>query len=148
MNSLMISCGRDFTVNALALRVPERELVDPSGGVEDLLAGVLRTPSPPEVSFGDDPLRMLRAARFAAQLGFRLSTDTAIALSELAPQIERISAERVQVELSKLLCADRPRPGLEILVDSGLADFVLPELPALRLELTSITTTRTSTNTR
>lgn len=126
---------RDFTVNALALRVPERELVDPSGGVEDLLAGVLRTPSTPEVSFGDDPLRMLRAARFAAQLGFRLSTDTAIALSDLAPQIERISAERVQVELSKLLCADRPRPGLEILVDSGLADFVLPELPALRLEV-------------
>lgn len=126
---------RDFTVNALALRVPEQELIDPSGGVEDLLAGVLRTPSTAEVSFGDDPLRMLRAARFTAQLGFTLTPDTATALTELAPQIERISAERVRDELSKLLCTDAPRPGLEVLVDSGLAELVLPELPALRLEV-------------
>ena len=126
---------RDFTVNALALRVPERTLVDPSGGVEDLIAGRLRTPIAAEISFGDDPLRMLRAARFSAQLGFRVDADTAIALAELAPQIERISAERVRDELSKLLLSDTPRPGLEMLVDSGLADLVLPELPALRLEV-------------
>lgn len=126
---------RDFTVNALALRVPECTLVDPSGGVEDLLAGVLRTPSRASESFGDDPLRMLRAARFVSQLEFTLSLETAAALSELAPDIERISAERVRDELSKLLCTATPRPGLEILVESGLADFVLPELPALRLEV-------------
>lgn len=126
---------RDFTVNALALRVPELELVDPSGGVEDLISGVLRTPAPAAESFGDDPLRMLRAARFVAQLNFVLSIDTAEALVELAPAIERISAERVRDELSKLISTDQPRAGLEILVDSGLAAFVLPELPALQLEV-------------
>lgn len=126
---------RDFTVNALALRVPERTLVDPTGGLDDLIAGVLRTPAPASESFGDDPLRMLRAARFAAQLGLRLHPDTAEALLELAPQIERISAERVRDELTKLISAETPRAGLQLLVDSGLADFVLPELPALRLEI-------------
>ncbi|HLP22680.1 MAG TPA: CCA tRNA nucleotidyltransferase [Microbacteriaceae bacterium] len=125
---------RDFTVNALALRVPQRELVDPSGGVSDLVAGVLRTPAAPELSFGDDPLRMLRAARFAAQLGFVIEGDTERALTSMAAAIERISAERVRDELGKLLCTEAPRLGLEVLVDSGLADFVLPELPALRLE--------------
>ncbi|MFP3467184.1 CCA tRNA nucleotidyltransferase [Leifsonia sp. SIMBA_070] len=125
---------RDFTVNALALRLPEVKLVDPSGGVEDLLAGVLRTPSTPQISFGDDPLRMMRAARFTAQLGFMVDEETRDAMSTMADRIEIVSAERVRDELSKLLLADEPRPGLELLVDTGLADLVVPEIPALRLE--------------
>ena len=125
---------RDFTVNSLALRLPKLELVDPSGGVEDLVAGLLRTPAPPEQSFGDDPLRMLRAARFASQLGFEVDDSTRLAMDDLAPAIERISAERVRDELSKLLLTDAPRRGIRLLVESGLAALVLPELPALRLE--------------
>ena len=126
---------RDFTVNAMALRVPQKLLVDPSGGVEDLIAGRLSTPGPPEVSFGDDPLRMMRAARFASQLGFTLTLPTAAAMAELADRISIISLERVNDELGKLLKTDAPRAGLQLLVDSGLADIVLPELPALRLEI-------------
>ena len=125
---------RDFTVNALALRLPKLELVDPSGGVEDLVAGVLRTPAAPERSFGDDPLRMLRAARFSSQLGFSVDDGAREAMSALAGEIDRISAERVRDELSKLLLTDAPRGGIRLLVDSGLADRVLPEVPALRLE--------------
>jgi poly(A) polymerase len=126
---------RDFTVNALALRLPDIVLVDPSGGVEDLLAGVLRTPISPEVSFGDDPLRMLRAARFAAQLGFTVSEETVNAMRDMRERIAIISAERVRDELSKLLLSATPRPGIELLVDTALADIVLPEIPALRLEI-------------
>ncbi|MBT2517156.1 CCA tRNA nucleotidyltransferase [Streptomyces sp. ISL-90] len=126
---------RDFTVNALALRLPQLTLVDPSGGVEDLVAGVLRTPATPEQSFGDDPLRMLRAARFSSQLGFTLDDDTRAAMSALAGAIERISAERVRDELSKLLLTGSPRGGIRLLVESGLAERVLPELPALSLEI-------------
>jgi len=126
---------RDFTVNAMALRLPDRQLVDPAGGVEDLLSQLLRTPAAPEVSFGDDPLRMMRAARFAAQLGFAVERGTAAAMTAMADRIAIVSAERVADELAKLLLADRPRPGLELLVDSGLAERVLPELPALRLEI-------------
>ncbi|GAA1058929.1 CCA tRNA nucleotidyltransferase [Agromyces bracchium] len=126
---------RDFTVNALALRLPQRTLVDPSGGVEDLIAQVLRTPAAPEVSFGDDPLRMMRAARFAAQLGFEVEPGTHAAMSELAPEIDRISAERVRDELSKLLCTAAASRGIRLLVDSGIAARVLPEIPALRLEI-------------
>ncbi len=126
---------RDFTVNALALRVPQVVLVDPSNGVDDLLAKVLRTPISPEVSFGDDPLRMLRAARFASQLGFAVSDDTVTAMREMADRIEIVSAERVRDELVKLLSSDEPRAGLELLVETGLAERILPELPALRLEI-------------
>ncbi|MGR0318583.1 CCA tRNA nucleotidyltransferase [Agromyces sp. ZXT2-3] len=126
---------RDFTVNALALRLPQRTLVDPSGGVEDLIGRVLRTPAAPEVSFGDDPLRMMRAARFAAQLGFEVETDTLAAMSALAPEIDRISAERVRDELSKLLSTGAASRGIRLLVDSGIAARVLPEIPALRLEI-------------
>jgi poly(A) polymerase len=126
---------RDFTVNALALRLPEVVLVDPSGGIEDLMAGVLRTPVAPERSFGEDPLRMMRAARFASQLGFRLDDESFRALSAMADRIHGISVERVNEELSKLLRTDAPRAGLRILVDSGLADRVLPELPGLRLTM-------------
>ncbi|MBK4348734.1 CCA tRNA nucleotidyltransferase [Lacisediminihabitans changchengi] len=126
---------RDFTVNSMALRLPSKVLVDPSGGVEDLLARRLRTPSSPQVSFGDDPLRMMRAARFTSQLGFTISASTAVAMGELADRIAIVSVERVADELGKLLKTSAPRAGLEVLVDSGLAEFVLPELPALKLQI-------------
>ncbi|MFC5930596.1 CCA tRNA nucleotidyltransferase [Cryobacterium melibiosiphilum] len=126
---------RDFTVNALALRLPTVTLVDPSGGIDDLLGKVLRTPSTPEVSFGDDPLRMLRGARFTAQLGFTLDAETAYAMESMRESIAIISAERIGEEVAKLLRADNPRAGIEVLMESGLADIVLPEIPALRLEI-------------
>ena len=126
---------RDFPVNALALRLPMVTLVDPSGGIDDLLSGVLRTPSTPQVSFGDDPLRMRRGARFTAQLGFVLDAETAAAMEQMRDSISIISAERVGDELGKLLRADNPRPGIEVLMESGLAHLVLPEIPALRLEI-------------
>jgi poly(A) polymerase len=126
---------RDFTVNSIALRLPGLTLVDPSGGIDDLLAGTLRTPSTPEISFGDDPLRMMRAARFASQLGFTLEHSTSLAMESMAETIRNISAERVCEELTKLLRSDAPRAGIELLVQSGLAAIVLPEIPALRLEI-------------
>ncbi|GAA1723187.1 CCA tRNA nucleotidyltransferase [Isoptericola hypogeus] len=126
---------RDFTVNAMAVRLPDLTFVDPFGGLEDLARGVLRTPIAPERSFDDDPLRMMRAARFAAQLGFTVEPATRAAIVDMAGRVEIVSAERVQAEITKLLLADRPRAGLEVLVDTGLADHVLPELPALRLEI-------------
>jgi poly(A) polymerase len=126
---------RDFTVNAMALRLPDCVLVDPAGGVEDLLAGVLRTPGAPEVSFGDDPLRMMRAARFTAQLGFRLDSAAEQAAAGMADSIDIVSRERVSEELRKLLLAARPSDGIRVLVDTGVAERVLPEIPALRLEI-------------
>src|SRR5690606_38926673 len=126
---------RDFTVNAMALRLPEKVLVDPSGGLDDLLAKRLRTPIEPEVSFGDDPLRMLRGARFTAQLGFALDAAAASAIQAMADRISIVSAERIGEELSKLLLASDPVPGIRVLVDTGLAELVLPEVPALRLEI-------------
>jgi len=125
---------RDFTVNAMALRLPERVFVDPTGGLKDLVDGILRTPIAPAVSFSDDPLRMMRAARFASQLGFVIEDTTFAAMKAMTDRMSIISAERVQVELSKLLLGRHPRLGLEALVDSGLAAVVLPELPALQLE--------------
>jgi len=126
---------RDFTINAMALRLPSQILVDPSGGMEDLIAGRLTTPGAPEVSFGDDPLRMMRAARFTAQLGFTIDPPTAEAMTALADRIAIVSIERVNDELGKLLRTAAPRAGLEVLVDSGLAELVLPELPALKLQV-------------
>jgi poly(A) polymerase len=126
---------RDFTVNAMAVRVPELVFVDPFDGLADLARRVLRTPVEPLRSFDDDPLRMMRAARFAAQLGFTVEPGTFTAIGELRDRIAIVSAERVHDELVKLILADRPRPGLQVLVDSGLAQLVLPELPALRLEV-------------
>lgn len=126
---------RDFTVNAMAVRVPDMEFVDPHDGLTDLAARVLRTPIAPERSFDDDPLRMMRAARFAAQLSFHVEQGTLAAIVAMADRIQIVSAERVQTELSKLLCAAQPRLGLEVLVDTGLADTVIPELPALQLEI-------------
>jgi poly(A) polymerase len=126
---------RDFTVNAMALRLPDLAFVDPHGGLSDLDAGRLRTPSPPEVSFGDDPLRMMRAARFVAQLGVVPAPEVYAAMRELAGSIGIVSAERVRDELVKLILAPHPRAGLELLGASGLATEVLPELPALQLEV-------------
>ena len=125
---------RDFTVNAMAVRLPGRELEDPYGGVVDLAHRVLRTPGRPEDSFSDDPLRMMRAARFAAQLGFTVAPEVVAAMTAMAARIEIISAERVRDELVKLVCAPFPRQGLALLVETGLAELVLPELPALKLE--------------
>jgi poly(A) polymerase len=125
---------RDFTVNSMALALPGQRFCDPYGGLADLAAGVLRTPGTPEQSFSDDPLRMLRAARFSAQLGFRPAPEVVSAMTAMADRITIISAERVRDELSKLLLSDRPRVGLQLLVATGLAAHVLPELPALRLE--------------
>ena len=125
---------RDFTVNSMALRLPSKEFVDPYKGLQDLLDGILRTPGKPEDSFSDDPLRMLRAARFTSQLGFEIEPATFEAMQAMAGRIEIISAERIQVELTKLMLGKHPRAGLEALVDSGLAAIILPELPALKLE--------------
>lgn len=126
---------RDFTVGAMALRLPVPALIDPTGGVEDLVAGTLRTPSDPDVSFGDDPLRMLRAARFAGQLGFEVAPDTLEAMSRLRGSIGMVSPERVQGELVKLLASADPVRGIRILVDTGLMGEIVPEIPALRLEI-------------
>ena len=126
---------RDLTVNAMAVRLPDLVFVDPFDGLGDLSRRLLRTPVDPRQSFEDDPLRMMRVARFAAQLGFAVEPDTFTAIGELRERIAIVSAERVHDELVKLVLADRPRPGLQVLVDSGLADLVLPELPALRLEV-------------
>lgn len=122
---------RDFTINALALMVPSMELVDVSGGLEDLAAGRIKTPGSPEVSFTDDPLRMLRAARFASQLGFEVEAETEAAMVIFADRLDIISAERVRDELVKLLLTDDPEPGLRLLVDTGLAQRFLPELTDL-----------------
>ncbi len=126
---------RDFTVNAMALRVPGRTLVDPTGGVEDLVRGVLRTPADPAVSFGDDPLRMLRAARFASQLGFEVDPATVEAMAKLRSTLEIVSPERIQGELVRLLQTDDPVRGIRLLVETGLMAEFLPEVPALRLEV-------------
>ncbi len=134
-DSLVGDLGRrDFTVNAMAVAVPGNRVEDPYGGVVDLAVGVLRTPGRPEDSFSDDPLRMMRAARFAAQLGFTVDPAVARAMSDMAERISIVSAERVRDELVKLVCAPYPRRGLTLLVETGLAAHVLPELPALALE--------------
>jgi len=126
---------RDFTVNAMAVVLPGTTFVDPYDGLRDLADRVLRTPSGPQTSFDDDPLRMMRAARFAAQLGFAVAPDVVEAMRDMAGRLEIVSAERVRDELVRLIEADRPRVGLELLVDTGLAAYVLPELPRLRLEI-------------
>lgn len=125
---------RDFTVNAMALAVPEPELLDPFGGAADLAAGLLRTPLDPEVSFVDDPLRMLRAARFIAGYGLEPTPELVEAVRANASRLEIVSAERIRDELDKLLVTPDPSAGLWFAVDTGLADHFLPELPAMRLE--------------
>lgn len=125
---------RDFTVNAMALHAATRTFSDPYAGLTDIVSGILRTPFPPERSFSDDPLRMMRAARFTSQLGFTVTNEVRAAMTDMASRIEIISAERVRDELSKTLLTDHPREGLDLLVTTRIADYVLPELPALRLE--------------
>jgi poly(A) polymerase len=125
---------RDFRVNAMAVRLPEGEFVDPFGAVKDLAAKRLDTPLDPEVSFTDDPLRMLRAARFAAQLGLAPAPRVVAATERMRERLRIVSAERVNDELSKLLLAPAPAGGLELVVQTRLADEFLPELSALRLE--------------
>jgi poly(A) polymerase len=125
---------RDFTVNAMAVSFPDHVFTDPFGGLADLAAGLLRTPGAPEDSFGDDPLRMLRAARFAAQLRFAIDPAVVAAMTAMAGDLDRITAERIRDEFVKLLSAAEPVTGLRLLVDTGLADRFLPELPGLKLE--------------
>ncbi|HEX9064854.1 MAG TPA: CCA tRNA nucleotidyltransferase [Streptosporangiaceae bacterium] len=129
---------RDFTVNAMAVRLPGNELVDPFGGLTDLRHKVLRTPGSAEDSFNDDPLRMLRAARFVAELGLRPVPEVTAAMTKLAGRLQIVSAERIAAELTKLLRASRPggpAAGIDLLVRTGVADYVLPEVPKLRLEV-------------
>jgi poly(A) polymerase len=128
---------RDFTVNSMALELTgaKPEFIDPFDGLGDLAKRVLRTPSSATQSFSDDPLRMMRAARFASQLGFEIDTEVTEAMTSMASRISIISAERVRDEFIKLLMSDRPRIGITILVDTGLADLVVPEIPKLRLEI-------------
>jgi poly(A) polymerase len=130
---------RDFTVNAMAVEVHsapgERRFVDPYGGLAALAAGILDTPATPEESFADDPLRMLRAARFVSQLGFSPADRVTAAMTAMAGELTRITRERVQAEFTKLLMGAHPRRGIELLVDTGLAEFVVPEVPAMRLAI-------------
>jgi poly(A) polymerase len=125
---------RDFTVNAMALRIPDVELIDPFGGVADLAAGRLQTPLSPDESFSDDPLRMMRAARFVAGYGLQPVDGLCDAVTRLRSRMEIVSAERIRDELSKLLVVDDPSAGLWFLVDTELSDELLPELRAMRLE--------------
>ncbi|MBE1514982.1 CCA tRNA nucleotidyltransferase [Nesterenkonia halotolerans] len=124
---------RDFTVNAMALKLPSFELVDPHSGVSDLHQRVLRTPATPQESFSDDPLRMMRAARFTSQLGMEVAPEVREAMIEMAARVEIVSAERVREELVKLICGVHPSAGIDLLVESGLAEIMLPEVPALKL---------------
>jgi poly(A) polymerase len=126
---------RDFTVNAMAVRLPSLEFVDLHGGLDDLSAQVLRTPGTPEQSFSDDPLRMMRAARFASSLGFAVAPEVVAAMTAMCGRLAIVSAERVRDELVKLVLGAHPRAGLLLLVQTGLAQLVLPELPALALEV-------------
>jgi poly(A) polymerase len=128
---------RDFTVNAMALELTtkEPEFIDPFGGIDDLAKKILRTPASAQQSFTDDPLRMMRAARFASQLNFEIHPDVLNAMSTMTSRISIISAERIRDEFIKLLMSDNPRIGITILVDTGLATLVLPEIPKLRLEI-------------
>jgi len=128
---------RDFTVNAMAIELTTQtpEFIDPHNGVTDLLKKVLRTPGTPELSFSDDPLRMLRAARFAAQLDFTIDDDVLNAMKEMVDRLSIISAERIRDEFIKTVMSDNPRLGITILVDTGLCEKFLPEIPKLRLEI-------------
>jgi len=126
---------RDFTVNAMAYSVPGHRFHDPHGGLSDLVNRVLRTPGTPQESFGDDPLRMLRAARFASQLGFAVAPEVLAAMTAMAPDLRRITAERIREEFTKLLTGADPITGLRLLVDTRLADEFLPELPGLKVAI-------------
>ena len=133
--SLVEDLGRrDFTINAMAARLPGYKFVDPFGGFDALRKKVLRTPGPPEQSFGDDPLRILRAARFAAKLGFTIAPEVRVAMTEQAGRLEIVSAERITSELTKLMLTPDPAFGIDVLVQTEVADEVLPEVSRLRME--------------
>lgn len=124
---------RDFRINAMAVKLLAdggQEFCDPLDGMTDLLRGVIDTPAAPESSFNDDPLRMLRGVRFVSQLGFRLADRVLDATRDMAGQIERITAERIRVELDKTICGDYPIEAVDLLVETGLADLVIPRSPA------------------
>jgi poly(A) polymerase len=126
---------RDFTINAMAARLPSFELVDPFGGLAALREKIIRTPGRPEDSFSDDPLRILRAARFAARLGFTVAGEVQTAMRGMASRLSIVSAERITDELTKLMLTPMPEAGLDLLVRTGVAEVILPELPALRMEV-------------
>ena len=128
---------RDFTVNAMALELTTTPptFIDNFDGVNDLAHKILRTPGTPENSFSDDPLRMMRAARFSAQLGFDVDPAILTAIKAMTSRIEIISAERIRDEFEKLIMSENPRIGIALLVETGLADYVLPEIPKLKLEI-------------
>jgi poly(A) polymerase len=126
---------RDFTINAMALRLPSFELVDIYNGLTDLNNKILRTPLDAQISFSEDPLRMLRAARFMSKLGLKPQADLVEAMKILAERLKIVSMERINDEFNKLLLTDKPRPGIELLVETGVAEHFLPELPALKLEI-------------
>jgi poly(A) polymerase len=125
---------RDFTINAMAVRLPDGAFIDPFSGVKHLAARALDTPLEPELAFSDDPLRMLRAARFVAELGVRPAPRVVTAITQMRERLSIVSAERIQDELSKLLRGTDAPTGLALIVDTGLADLFLPELSALQLE--------------
>jgi poly(A) polymerase len=129
---------RDFTVNAMAVRITPAgagDFIDPLGALAALRAGVLDTPAAPSVSFGDDPLRMLRAARFVSQLGFTLAPRVRAGIEDMAAQLARITAERVAAELDKLLLGDDPTAGIDLMVESGMGEVVLPEVGGMRMAI-------------
>jgi poly(A) polymerase len=126
---------RDFTINAMALRLPSFELVDIYNGLTDLNNKILRTPLDAQISFSEDPLRMLRAARFMSKLELKPQADLVEAMKTLADRLKIVSMERINDEFNKLLLTDKPRPGIELLVETGVAEHFLPELPALKLEI-------------
>lgn len=126
---------RDFTINAMALRLPNFELVDIYNGLTDLNNKILRTPLDAQISFSEDPLRMLRAARFVSKLDLKPQADLVEAMKTLADRLKIVSMERINDEFNKLLLTDKPRPGIELLVETGVAEHFLPELPALKLEI-------------
>jgi poly(A) polymerase len=125
---------RDFTINAMAVRLPDGEFIDPFEGVKDLAAKRLDTPLDPEIAFSDDPLRMLRAARFVSQFGVTPVPRVVEAIERMRERLRIVSAERIREELEKLLLGESPGDGLALLVETGLAEEFLPELPALQLE--------------
>jgi poly(A) polymerase len=126
---------RDFTINAMAVSVPGHVFTDPYGGLSDLAQRLIRTPAAPPVSFSDDPLRMLRAARFAAKLRFTVDKEVVAVMTDMAEDLDRITPERIRDEFTKLLCGADPVAGLRLLVDTGLADRFIPELSGLKLEI-------------
>ena len=129
---------RDFRINAMAVKLAadgSQEFVDPLNGMDDLLAGIIDTPAAPEDSFHDDPLRMLRGLRFVSQLGFTLSPRTLAATTAMAGEIDRITVERIAVELDKLLCGEHPIEAIDLLVQTGLAERIIPEIPGMQLTI-------------